>query len=282
MANENSLDSEQARYWNEGGGRRWAANIARVERMLQPLADRVLALAAPERGERVIDVGCGGGLTSKALADAVGANGEVMGLDVSTVILDVARQRYRDVSQLRFVHGDAGSMPFAHNLYSLVTSRFGVMFFPDSHGAFAHLRTALAPDGRLAFICWRELALNPWMAVPVKAAFEILPRPEPLAPRAPGPFAFAERDYLYDILSTAGFAQIEITAHDQSLDLGTVSDAVEQMTRMGPSAPAYDEATPAVRAQLVAALTEVFQPFVTNGTVQMPSATWLVRATRGA
>ena len=282
MANENSLDSEQARYWNEGGGRRWAANIARVERMLQPLADRVLALAAPERGERVIDVGCGGGLTSKALADAVGASGEVMGLDVSTVILDVARQRYRDVFQLRFVHGDAGSMPFAHNLYSLVTSRFGVMFFPDSHGAFAHLRTALAPDGRLAFICWRELALNPWMAVPVKAAFEILPRPEPLAPRAPGPFAFAERDYLYDILSTAGFAQIEITAHDQSLDLGTVSDAVEQMTRMGPSAPAYDEATPAVRAQVVAALIEVFRPFVTNGTVQMASATWLVRATRGA
>ena len=282
MANENSLDSEQARYWNEGGGRRWAANIARVERMLQPLADRVLALAAPEQGERIIDVGCGGGLTSKALADAVGASGEVMGLDVSTVILDVARQRYPNVPQLHFVHGDAGSLPFAHSAYALITSRFGVMFFPDPRGAFAHLRTALAPAGRIAFVCWRELTLNPWMAVPVTAAFKILPRPAPLPPRAPGPFAFAERDYLQDILSAAGFAQLEIAAHDEILTLGTVTEAVEQMIRMGPSAPAYDEATLAVRAQVVAALTEVFQPFVTNGTVQMPSATWLARATRGA
>ena len=281
MTNANSPDSEQARYWNEGGGRRWAANIARVERMLQPLADRVLALAAPEQGERIIDVGCGGGLTSKALADAVGPSGEVMGLDVSTVILDVARQRYPHIPQLHFVHGDAGSLPFTHSAYSLITSRFGVMFFPDPRGAFAHLRTALAPTGRFAFICWRELALNPWMAVPVTAAFKILPRPTPLAPRAPGPFAFAEHDYLHDTLSAAGFTQIEIAAHHEILNLGTVTEAVEQMTRMGPSAPAYDEATPAVRTQVVAALTEVFQPLVTHGTVQMASAIWLVRATRG-
>jgi SAM-dependent methyltransferase len=279
MADVNSLDSEQARYWNEAGGRRWAANIERVERMLQPLAVRLLDFAAPRVGEAVLDVGCGGGPTSHAIAAAVAPGGQVLGVDVSAVILDIARARFSHVSNLKFALGDAGSMPLVPNTYDVITSRFGVMFFPDAAGAFAHLRPSLKSTGRLRFICWRDIKLNPWMGIPAKAAFEILPRPAPLGPHAPGPFAFADDAYLRGMLMEAGFRTIEITPHDAVLDLGTVDDAVEQMTRMGPAAPAFDEADPATRALVMTALRGVFEAHVNaGGTVRLPSATWLVAA----
>ncbi len=278
MTQLNSTDSEMARYWNEGGGRRWVANIERVERMLNPLAERLLTHAGARVGQHVLDVGCGGGLTSKAFAEAVGSTGKVVGVDVSTAILDVARQRFVATPNLRFEEGDAGSMPFAPASFDLMTSRFGVMFFPDPVGAFAHLRPALRPAGRLNFICWRALKANLWMAVPVRAAFEILPRPAPLAPNAPGPFAFADETYLRGVLEQAGFRAIEIAAHDALLDLGSLADAIEQMTRMGPAAQAFEEADEATREKVLRALELVFAPSIAGGTVRLPSATWLVSA----
>jgi SAM-dependent methyltransferase len=278
MTQINSADSEMARYWNESGGRRWVANIEGVERMLSPLAERLLAHAAPRAGQSVLDVGCGGGLTSKAFAEAVGVSGQVIGVDVSSQILDVARQRFAAMPNLRFEEGDAGSMPLTTARFDHITSRFGVMFFPDPVGAFAHLRPALKPAGRLSFICWRELKLNPWMAVPVRAAFEILPRPEPLAPNAPGPFAFADEAYLRGILEQTGFQALEIVAHDALLNLGSLADAIQQMTRMGPAAQAFDEADEPTRAKVLHALEQAFAPSLRDGAVQLPSATWLVSA----
>ena len=272
----NNTPSDQATYWNEDGGRRWVANIARVERMLQPLADELLALAAPASGERALDVGCGGGLTSAAFARAVAPAGRVLGLDVSAVILDVARERFKDTPNLEFALGDAATMALAD--YDLVTSRFGVMFFPAPIAAFSNLRRALRGDGRLAFICWRSLDENPWMAVPTRAAFTVLPRPEPTPPGAPGPFAFADGDRLRDILEQAGFGAVSIEPFDRTLDLGTPDDALEQMTRMGPAAAAFTAAAVSEQRAAADAIRAALEAHVVGGTVHMPSATWLVRA----
>ncbi len=272
----NNTPSDQATYWNEDGGRRWVANIARVERMLQPLADELLALAAPASGERALDVGCGGGLTSAAFARAVAPAGRVLGLDVSAVILDVARERFKGTPNLEFALGDAATMALAD--YDLVTSRFGVMFFPAPIAAFSNLRRALRGDGRLAFICWRSLDENPWMAVPTRAAFTVLPRPEPTPPGAPGPFAFADGDRLRDILEQAGFGAVSIEPFDRTLDLGTPDDALEQMTRMGPAAAAFTAAAVSEQRAAADAIRAALEAHVVGGTVHMPSATWLVRA----
>ncbi|MBI2801542.1 MAG: class I SAM-dependent methyltransferase [Gammaproteobacteria bacterium] len=269
---------DQATYWNDEGGRRWVANIERVERMLQPLSQRLLEAAAASPGERVIDVGCGGGVTSAALAQAVGAQGAVLGLDVSAVILDVARQRYGNVANLKFVLGDAANMPLSSKAYDLIASRFGVMFFPDPTAAFHHLRAALAPRGRLVFICWRALEQNPWMAIPTQAAFEVLPRPEPPAPHAPGPFAFADAERLRGLLESAGFSAIEITAVDESVALGSLDEAVQQMIRMGPAAAAFTAADKATQNEVVAAVERGLAPFVSAGRIRLQSATWLVQA----
>ena len=267
---------DQATFWNEEGGRRWVENIERVEYMLAPLAARVLALAAPRAGERVLDVGCGGGRTSAACAAAVGPTGQVLGVDVSAVILEVARARFADVANLVFELGDAATMPFAG--FDLVTSRFGVMFFPEPTTAFANLRRALKPGGRLAFICWRSLEENPWMADCVRAAFTVLPPPEPTPPGAPGPFAFADGERLRGILAAAGFGAIEINPHEETLNLGSLDQAVEQLTRMGPAAAAFAAADATARAALVEALREVLAPRLVTGCVEMSSATWLVHA----
>jgi len=136
----------------------------------------------------------------------------------------------------------------------------------------------LKPGGRLRFICWRELKLNPWMGVPVQSMFEILPRPTPSAPNAPGPFAFADHRYLQSVLETAGWREIAIQSHEAVLNLGSLDEAIAQMTRMGPAAVAYEEATPALQVRVVDGLRTAFAPFVRDGTVQLMSTTWLVSA----
>ena len=280
MNQQQNVPADQPTYWNEEGGRRWVENIQRVERMIEPLSARLLRHAAPRTGERVLDVGCGGGVTSAAYAGAVGASGTVLGLDVSAVILAVARERYAAVTTLSFALGDAATMPLEAGSFDLVSSRFGVMFFADPVAAFANLRVALKPGGRLAFICWRALDENPWMADCVRAAFSVLPRPEPLPPTAPGPFAFADPARLRDILEQSGYTDISIEPLDQLLDLGSIDDAVAQMTRMGPAASAFAAASVADQAAVVTAIRAALRPHQSGGSVRMVSGTWLVGARR--
>lgn len=267
---------DQAQYWNEDGGRRWVENIDRVERMIEPLNAVLLALAAPRPGERVLDVGCGGGATSAAVAAAVGDTGRVLGVDVSSVILDVARRRYARRANLAFEHGDAATMPLTG--FDLLVSRFGVMFFPDPVAAFTHLRQALVPGGRLAFLCWRALDDNPWMADCARAAFTVLPKPEPTPPGAPGPFAFADATRLRGILDAAGFGDIAIEALNVMLDLGPADEALAQMTRMGPAAAGYAAADEMTRAAVLDALRAAIAPRLDGGRVRMPGSVWQVRA----
>ena len=272
---------DQPTYWNEEGGRRWVENIQRVERMLEPLSGRLLRHAAPQTGERVLDVGCGGGVTSAACASAVSPAGKVLGLDVSAVILAVARERYGAVGNLSFALGDAATMGLDAAAYDLIVSRFGVMFFADPLAAFANLRPALTTRGRLAFICWRALDENPWMAECVRAAFTILPRPEPQPPTAPGPYAFADAARLRDILTRSGYAAISIDPLDHLLDLGGIDDAVTQLTRMGPAAGAYAIASATDQEAVVVAIRAALKSHLGGGSVRMASATWLVGAQRG-
>lgn len=275
---QGSTTLDQATYWNEAGGRRWVSNLDAVERMLQPLAEELLRLAAPLPSERAIDVGCGGGITSRAMAQAVGPTGEVVGLDVSAVILDVARTRHAGLPQLRFVLDDAATVALPEAHYDLIASRFGVMFFPEPVAAFAHLRSRLRSGGRLRFICWQPLAVNPWMGVPADAAFTVLPRPAPSAPNTPGPFGLANQDFLREVLGGAGFTALELEPHTHLLDLGPLDKAIEQMTRMGPAAPLFDEADAMTRGRVIEAIRAALLPFMREGRVWMTSNTWKVSA----
>ena len=166
-------------------------------------------------GKTVLDIGCGCGHTSLSLAHRVGAQGAITGIDTSAPMLSLARtpaeHRAEPGAAIEFVEADAQTHAIQRDSFDAVFSRFGVMFFEDPVAAFSNIRTALRPNGRLGFCCWQPRAVNPFMTVPAQAALELLPPPPEMPPRAPGPFAFAEPDYIHSILSRSGFSDISIT-----------------------------------------------------------------------
>ena len=274
-------NQEQVEYWNGRAGTTWVNYQERMDAMLEPLSAATLASAAVQAGERVIDVGCGCGATSLALARE-GAS--VWGLDISAMMLEraVARGREAGLEQATFSETDAATQAFAPE-HDLIFSRFGVMFFSDPSAAFANLRTALKPGGRLCFLCWRKPRENPWMSVAGAAIQPLLPEPaSPPDPRAPGPFAFADPDYITAILEGAGYRDVTVTAVDRTVHLAdSLDDALDFQAQIGPLARALaeldEDALEQARALARAALAE----HVSGDGLNLGAACWLVQARNG-
>lgn len=207
-------NSGQFEFWNSASGDKWVANQAALDTHLSALTDRLFQYTAIQPGERIIDIGCGTGATALRAAAATGPDGAVLGIDLSHPMLGLARSRARaqGAANLTLEIADAQGHTFEPGAVDLLQSRFGVMFFENPTAAFANLLTALRPGGRLGFVCWGALADNPWFNIPRTAAVRHLGEPEAAPPRAPGPTAFAETDYVTEILSGAGFRDIEIAS----------------------------------------------------------------------
>ena len=168
----------------------------------------------------MLDVGCGTGETLLRLARAVGPAGRVTGVDISKPMLAVAARRAAGLPAVETAQADAASHPFPPGGIDLLFSRFGVMFFDDPAAAFRNLRGALAPSGRLAFVCWQPLAANAWFQVPLEVARPLVPQGAEADPEAPGPFAFARPERVRDILAAAGFGAVHIQPLAVSLAVG--------------------------------------------------------------
>ena len=227
-------NAAQAAYWNDVAGRSWAEFQEGLDRQVAPLGRPAMAALSPARGERILDIGCGAGQTSLDLARAVGTGGLVLGVDLSEPLLDVARRRAAGVEGLEIAQGDAQTLVFEPGGFDAGFSRFGVMFFADPTAAFANIRRALKPGGRLAFVCWRRPDENPIMRLPMEAAGSLAPPPSPPEPNAPGPFAFADPDRVRGILANAGFTGVDITPHDEKVGSGDLETALALALRIGP------------------------------------------------
>ncbi len=277
-----SANQQQIDYWNEVSGPRWVAAQERLDGMIEGLGLAGMDGAGVAAGERVIDVGCGCGATSLALAGRVGATGGVLGVDISGPMLARARERAdaAGLHNLHFQQSDAQTHVFAAAAADLVFSRFGVMFFDDPVAAFRNLRGSLRPGGRLAFVCWQPLDLNPWMALPMQAIapfVEARPRPEP---GEPGPYAFADPTRVRRILEDAAFEAIEIEGLSSAQRLGKASeDALDfLLTGVGPVASALTETTPTARAAAADALRALLARHETHDGVEFDSAVWIATA----
>ncbi len=277
------INAGQIDYWNEKAGHAWVSLQDRLDRQLQPLGDAAMTALAPGPGERVLDIGCGAGATTLLLADAVGPAGHVTGLDVSEPMLGLARQRGAGRDNIGWVLADASTHRFAPASRDLLFSRFGVMFFGDPVAAFANLRTALRPGGRLAFVCWRPFDENPWMRVPLHAVYaagvQRVPKP---GPEDPGPYAFADPDRVRRILTSAGWSEPVLTPVDVSLDVaagGGLEQAVEQATHIGAASRALRDAPEELRPAAIAAIREALAPHVRDENVPLPGAVWVVTST---
>jgi SAM-dependent methyltransferase len=273
---------DQIEYWNGPTASRWVAAQAELDRMLAPFGDALLAEARPAPGERAVDIGCGCGETTLALAAAVGPAGAAVGLDVSAPMLARARERAAGLSAATFVEADAATYRLAPPA-DLVVSRFGVMFFEDPAAALANVRGLLRPGGRLVFVCWRALGDNPWAVLPLEAASSALGTPAaPLDAEGPGPFAFADGARIRRLLDAAGFESITIDPLDHDVVLGhRLDEAAAFVLMVGPTARLCAAVDEAARSRVEGAIREVLAPHARSAGVTLGAAAWLVGARRG-
>lgn len=280
MAGDNAKQIED---WNGVAGEHWAAEQENTDRLIRAFGEAALRAAGAKPGERVMDVGCGCGDTSLELAKAVGAQGSVLGLDVSAPMLAVARRRAAGMANVTFMEGDAAKAELP-GPFHLLYSRFGVMFFDDPAGAFSHMRKAMAPGGRLAFACWKMAKDNPWAMIPAMAARQAIAADMPPAdPNAPGPFAFGDRARLTGILETAGFRDVATEPFEAPMYLGSSArSAAEGATRIGPASRMAREAgkdkLPAITDAIEAALAPVA---AADGSISLPGWIWVVTGRAG-
>jgi ubiquinone/menaquinone biosynthesis C-methylase UbiE len=274
-------DADQIAYWNGAGGRRWAERGDAPEAIFAPIAELLFAQARIAPGERVIDVGCGGGATTLAIAAQVGAAGGVVGVDVSALMIARARERAGATTAATYLLADAGSHDFAPGWANLLFSRFGVMFFADPVVGFANLRKGLAHGGRVVFACWREARLNPWQMIALKAACKHVPRLPEVGPEAPGPFSFADEARVRRILAAAGFEQIALTPVDLELDLAAgqgLEAALAAMQQIGAASRALEGQPEALRAAAVDEIRAALAPYQRGRSVPLGAAIWIVEA----
>lgn len=274
-------NADQIAYWNGPGGQRWASRQFAQDVVLQPVLDLLIDRAAPKAGESVVDVGCGSGASTNALANKVGPSGRVFGVDVSQPMLERARQTTPKDAPIDYALADATVYPFDAASFDLLASRFGVMFFADPAVSFTNLRKAMKPAGRLAFACWQEPRENPFFMAPLQAVYKHVPKLPQLGPEDPGPFSFASQARVKRILGEAGFAAVAMEPCRLDLDVaigGGMDAAIRSALEIGPASRALEGQSDEVRAAAIVSVREALTPFAKGNSVALPGAIWIVTA----
>jgi SAM-dependent methyltransferase len=250
-------------------------------------SDEALRLHPPKPGNRVLDIGCGFGDTTRKLAGMVGAEGEAVGVDVAEPFVEtsIAEAAGARVENVRFMAGDVQVMDLP-GTFDYVFSRMGVMFFANPVAAMRNVREAMAPGGRLCAVVWRRKLDNPWLHRAEEVANRHLEEPEETDEPTcgPGPFSMADADTVSSQLLIAGFDEPGFTRFDRPLKLGDdLNHAVALNMSLGPAAElirlAAEEAEK-IRATLEREIREVLADFEReDGSVYADASTWVVTAT---
>ncbi|MCX4916638.1 class I SAM-dependent methyltransferase [Streptomyces sp. NBC_00687] len=278
MEAKDKPDDEQAARWNGPSGNAWVEAQDVVDALYRPLQD-LLVEAVPEgRGGRVLDVGCGTGGTTVALARRLGPAGTCVGVDISGPMLDAAGARAeREDVPVSFVRADAQDHAFEAGAFDAVVSRFGVMFFEDSVRAFANLRRAARAGAALRFIAWRDMEENPFMTTAERAAAPLLPDLPARQPGTPGQFAFADADRVRRLLEEGSWEDIDIRPVDATCVL-PAEKLVWWFTRFGPVGTALRAVDEATRERVVETVRPAFAPFVHAHEIRFTAACWQIDA----
>jgi SAM-dependent methyltransferase len=274
-------NAENAAAWNGDEGGHWAEQDVLFNASIARYDPEFLAAPEIEPGDRVLDIGCGTGQTTRAAAQSA-RDGSAFGVDVSIPMIDCARKRTAEagIPNVEFEAGDAQIYPFESAGFDAVIGRTGAMFFADAPAAFANLARATRPGGRLALLVWQSLAENEWMREfrRIAAAGRDMPTPPP---NAPGPFAFADPEYTRTVLAAAGFADVQSIAMHEPMWFGTDADAafsfVKDMGFMRWMLGSLDAST---RTDALAEMRTSVEAHAQPEGVLYDSGAWLVTARR--
>jgi ubiquinone/menaquinone biosynthesis C-methylase UbiE len=271
-------DDEQEKLWNGVAGRGWVEAQELLDRLFKPFEHLLVEAVSAASARRVLDVGCGTGSTTLAVARLLGANGRSTGIDISDPMLAAARARAeREGAPASFIRANAQTHAFEPASFDMIISRFGVMFFDDSVRAFANLRRAARDDAGLRFIAWRSAVENPFMTTAERAAAPLLPNLPARRPDAPGQFAFAEQRRVWRILEESGWAGIEIRPIDVACTLPE-QELVRNVSRLGPLGRILHETDEQTRKEVLEAVRAAFDPYVHGAEVRFTAACWMVSA----
>jgi len=279
-ANTEPANQEQSALWNGTAGEAWVNQQQLLDASFAGFVPLLVDEVVKTGARRVLDIGCGSGATTLAIARHLGALGSCTGLDLSAPLVELARSRAaRAGVPAEFVLADAQTHEFPAANYDLAVSRFGVMFFSDPVAAFANLRGALRAGGRLRAVAFRAASENPFMTTAERAAAPLLPDVPARRPDAPGQFAFADRARVQEILDDAGWSAIGMTPIDVRCAF-PAQELIGYFTRLGPVAPVLRGADEATRARVIDSVRGAFAPFVQDDEVRFVAACWMIAAAK--
>ena len=284
LAATDEVNRAQREYWADDGPRQYQEHGDRFEAMAAPFGQAMLDAARLQPGERVLDVGCGHATTTIEAAERVAPAGRVVGVDISTTMLQPARQRVAaaGLDNIELLEADAQLHAFDPGSFDAVISRFGTMFFEDPEAAFANLARALHPGGRLVFVAWQDPLNSEWIAVALGAAVAQLGRaPQLGTPGAPGPWAFADGDRLTRLITKGGFRNVRPETVTRPQRIGDdVDDAVSFILSLPESRQLFADAPEDAVAAAVAAVRAAFARYTGAEGVVLDGTAWLVSADR--
>jgi SAM-dependent methyltransferase len=269
-------NADQSEFWNSRPGQNWVRHQVDLDAIHGRVTDLLMSACATSLGEKVLDVGCGAGASSFALAQSVGLAGHVHGIDISAPLVRRAEERKLElgIENVSFEIADAQDSRFEAGLVDLVASRFGLMFFSDPVAAFRNIASALRPGGRIVFVSWAGPEHNPWFAWPQRIAVARLGPVAPAPPDAPGPMAFRDTGRVLGILEAAGF--VECTGETMTVDLHHprgIGAVVELAAVVGPTARMLREKGGSAEdlAAITQAIAVEFEQFRSNDGIRIPA-----------
>jgi SAM-dependent methyltransferase len=282
VANDN-VTTKPAQHWPSEATELYLRDADRIEALNGPFGSAMLDAAALNPGERVLDVGCGHGTTTVEAARRVTPGGAVVGVDITTPLLDRARQQASacGIGNVEFVEADAQVHPFPDAAFDAVISRFGMMFFDDPTAAFTNLARAVRPDGRLAIVCPADPLQSEWIAIAFTAAAPHVGVPDLGPPGAPGTFAFADGQHLERTILSGGFHHVTLEAITRAVRIGdTVDDVAAFITSLPEGRQLLAGKPDRTVAAVVDALKAGFAPHAGLDGVIVDETAWLATARR--
>lgn len=274
-----TANPEMVEAWDGAEGAQWTRLADHFEVSMQAHGLHMLDAAAITASDRVLDVGCGTGVTTIDAASRAKA-GSALGVDLSSQMLERARSRSADLDNVSFEQADAQVHPFEDGSVDVVISRFGTMFFSNANAAFANIGRALSNGGRLTIVVWQSLDRNEWMNSMIDTL--AMGRDVPTPPAgAPGPFGLADPERVERILSEAGFGDIQLDDLRESVRLGSdTEDAYEFVSNLGMTNGLLAELDDGQRKLAMDLVRAKLKEHDTGDGVLFGSAAWLVTARR--